>query len=211
MVTEFFALMLAAPLGLAESDATAILEQKGHTRLALSALLQHLLEHLALRDGRYDFFHDYLRQAAFNRYIQDAARLKPWRVLLLDHALALGPDDPGALQDAPALVLRLGEPARTMDFLSDTPWVAKVAMAGKTSAIEELFLSLEDRRALLKRYQAMPATAETAMAARFFGGMERQFSQPAQAKWWLELTLAWNSQLHGEVSEAVAEVWQHMA
>ena len=207
LVTEFFALMLAAPFGLAESDATAILERQGHTRLALSALLQHLREHLALRDGRYDFFHDYLRQAAFNRYIQDAARLKPWHRHLLDHALVLGPDDPGALQDAPALVLRLGEPERTMDFLSDTPWVAQVARAGKTSAIEELFLSLKDRRqALLDRYQALPATAEAAMAAQIFRRIEQEMSQSARARAWLERELEIATQIHTGVSKEVAEV-----
>jgi tetratricopeptide (TPR) repeat protein len=212
LVADFFALLLAAPFGLAESDATAILEQKGHTRLALSALLQQAQEHLAQRDGRLDFFHDYLRQAAFNRYIQTTERFTPWRELLLKHAYALGPKDPGALKDAPALVMRLGNTQATLDFLSRPAWIIALEANEQTEVLKELWLSLDDRQALLQRYEALPKTEETAKAAQITGRVIREHSSNYDlARSLLEVAQALFTELHGDVSDEVARVYKDMA
>ncbi|HET9136556.1 MAG TPA: tetratricopeptide repeat protein [Candidatus Kapabacteria bacterium] len=89
LVEEFMTLIWSARYGLSESELLALLEQPGigpdnqpFTRLDLSLMLNALDFHLIRKDGLLNFFHNYLRDAVENRYLDTEEKKKAIHVRL---------------------------------------------------------------------------------------------------------------------------------
>lgn len=148
LVRDVLTLIGASRNGLMETE---LLEITGASRRDLSALMLGLDYHLMTHGGLHTFFHDYLRRAALDRYMRDAASQR--RVhLRIAEAFARFPYDARRRDEEPWQLEQVGEGERLADCVSAIPMLRLLAPVEYRYELIDYWKGLEGQVDMVETY-----------------------------------------------------------